>query len=103
MSQLSGLFRQVVKKSNHPNTLLHNLQLARAKQKYLVQGQLGDGAEGTALELGAPEELKKGTDTGKEGNFEGVDEKVLEGNSGMRSEAQGGEGGGSRENRGKVS
>jgi hypothetical protein len=64
MSQLTGLFRQVLKKSNHPNILIHNIQLERAKQKYLVQGRLGDGFD-SALEIGPPEEESKTLEDGQ--------------------------------------
>jgi hypothetical protein len=45
----------VTKKASHPNTLLYNVQLERARKKYLVQGQLDDGKEGTVA-LGSPDE-----------------------------------------------
>ncbi|EPE35735.1 hypothetical protein GLAREA_05072 [Glarea lozoyensis ATCC 20868] len=64
MSQLTGLFRQILKKSNHPNILVHNIQLERAKQKYLVQGRLGDGGD-IALEIGPPEKESKKLDDGQ--------------------------------------
>jgi hypothetical protein len=54
MSQLTNALRHITKKASHPNSLLYSAQLERAKQKYLVQGQLGDGKEG-AVALGSPE------------------------------------------------
>ena len=54
MSHLANALRQITKKSSNPNTLIYQLQLQRAKQKYLVQEQLGNGMEG-AVALGAPE------------------------------------------------
>lgn len=54
MSHLANALRQISKKSSHPNVLIYQLQLQRAKQKHLDQGQLGDGTEG-AVALGAPE------------------------------------------------
>ena len=57
MSQFGSVLRQVTKKAAHPNSLIYSVQLERAKQKYIVQGQLESGAEGTVA-LGAPEEEK---------------------------------------------
>lgn len=54
MSHLANALRQISKKSSHPNVLIYQLQLQRAKQKHLDQGQLGDGTEG-AVALSAPE------------------------------------------------
>jgi hypothetical protein len=54
MSQFTNALRHITKKASHPNALLYSAQLERAKQKYLVQGQLEDGKEG-AVALGAPE------------------------------------------------
>jgi hypothetical protein len=54
MSQLTNALRHITKKASHPNALLYSAQLERAKQKYLVQGQLEGGKEG-AVALGAPE------------------------------------------------
>jgi hypothetical protein len=85
MSQLTNALRHITKKASHPNALLYSAQLERAKQKYLVQGQLGDGKEG-AVALGAPETdgreraLEKGDarngigseGAGREGELKGV-------------------------------
>lgn len=54
MSHLANALRQITSKSSNPNALIYQLQLRRAKQKYLVQEQLGDGTEG-AVALEAPE------------------------------------------------
>ena len=54
MSHLANSLRQITSKSSNPNALIYQLQLQRAKQKYLVQEQLGDGME-AAVALGAPE------------------------------------------------
>lgn len=61
MSHLAALLRQVTRKSQHPNALLYDIQLARAKQKYLVREELSDGKEGI-VELGAPEEKVEAAD-----------------------------------------
>src|SRR5579871_5974662 len=58
MSQLGSLLRQITKKSSHPNAFIYKIQLERAKQKYLLQGQLDDGKE-DAVALGAPEEEER--------------------------------------------
>lgn len=59
MSHLAGALRQIAKKSQNPNTLIYQLQLQRAQQKYLVHERLGDGSEG-AVALEAPKgELRK--------------------------------------------
>jgi uncharacterized low-complexity protein len=73
MSQFTGLLRQMTKMASHPNSLLYNIQLERARQKF-VQGQLDDG-KGGAVTLGAPKdergeslmglEKKTGADTMK--------------------------------------
>jgi len=55
MSGLTNVLRLITKKASHPNSLIHQVQLERARKKYLVQGQLDDGKEG-AVALGAPEE-----------------------------------------------
>jgi hypothetical protein len=55
MSQLANALRQIAKKSMHPNALVHKVQLERARQKYIVRGEIGDGKE-DAVALGAPEE-----------------------------------------------
>ncbi|KAE8441454.1 hypothetical protein EG329_004947 [Mollisiaceae sp. DMI_Dod_QoI] len=55
MSGLANALRRIAKSASHPNALLYKTQLERAKQKYLVQGQLGDGKE-DAFMLGSPEE-----------------------------------------------
>jgi hypothetical protein len=78
MSQLAGAFRQVLKKATHPNVFIYNFQLEAAKEMYLVQGRLGDGANLPALELGAPEDVKdavKGTVQETTGDREGVEGK----------------------------
>ncbi|KFY25504.1 hypothetical protein V493_04643 [Pseudogymnoascus sp. VKM F-4281 (FW-2241)] len=54
MSHLANALRQITKKSSNPNALIYQLQLQRAKQKYLAQEQLGDGIEG-AVALGPPD------------------------------------------------
>ncbi|KFX92440.1 hypothetical protein O988_07276 [Pseudogymnoascus sp. VKM F-3808] len=65
MSYLANALRQITKKSSNPNTLIYQLQLERAKQKYLVQEQLGDGTE-AAVALGAPESKNGEKDLGQE-------------------------------------
>jgi len=55
MSALTNVLRHITKKAAHPNTLLYNVQLERAKNKYLLRGQLGDGLDGTVA-LDAPKE-----------------------------------------------
>lgn len=64
----------------HPNALVHKVQLERARQKYIVRGELGDGKE-DAVALGAPEEQEKGVEK------HGVDLKSTNGEV-MRSEDQ---------------
>ncbi|OBT65980.1 hypothetical protein VE03_03178 [Pseudogymnoascus sp. 23342-1-I1] len=54
MSHLANALRQITKKSSNPNALIYQLQLQRAKQRYLVQEQLGNGTQ-AAVALGAPE------------------------------------------------
>ncbi|KFY15256.1 hypothetical protein V492_02123 [Pseudogymnoascus sp. VKM F-4246] len=54
MSHLANALRQITNKSSNPNALIYQIQLQRAKQKYLVQEQLGSGT-GAAIALGAPE------------------------------------------------
>jgi hypothetical protein len=46
-------------------TIIYQLQLQRAKQKYLVQEQFGNGMEG-AVALRAPENEKEGEASGPE-------------------------------------
>jgi hypothetical protein len=53
MSQLGSLLRQITKKSSHPNTLIYEIQLERARQKLFVQRQLDDGKD-DAVALEAP-------------------------------------------------
>lgn len=65
MSHLANALRQITKKSSNPNALIYQLQLQRAKQKYLVQEQLGNGMEG-AVALGAPETENREKDSGPE-------------------------------------
>ncbi|KFX94621.1 hypothetical protein V495_01385 [Pseudogymnoascus sp. VKM F-4514 (FW-929)] len=94
MSYLANALRQITKKSSNPNTLIYQLQLERAKQKYLVQEQLGDGTE-AAVALGAPES-KNGENDAKqklgaldreqqshseaaEGNNEGIQSREADG------------------------
>lgn len=55
MSQLANALRHITKKASHPNALIYNVQLQRAKEKYLVQGQLEDGKE-EAVALAGPGE-----------------------------------------------
>jgi hypothetical protein len=64
MSQLTGILRQITKKAPHPNALLYTVQLERARQKILLQGQLDDGKEG-AIALGAVEKEGQEQETGK--------------------------------------
>jgi hypothetical protein len=101
MSQLGGVFRQIVKKANHPNILLHNIQLEHAKIKHLVQGQLGVGSDETALELGAPEEQKE-KDAGQERTLEAKDRSALEGKSEVVIEVKGEDNGRTEEVGGNV-
>lgn len=81
MAHLANVLRQITNKSSNPNALIYQLQLERAKQKYLVQEQLGSGAEG-AVALGAPESenVEKGSgpetaafDGGKQGDSEAAE------------------------------
>lgn len=53
MSLLTGALRAITKKASSPQSLIYSIQLERAKQKYIVRGEL-DGPE-SAIELGAPE------------------------------------------------
>lgn len=53
MLHLAGALRQITKKASHPNPLIFDIQLERAKQKYVVQGRLAASEYG-ALELSAP-------------------------------------------------
>jgi len=53
MSALANVLRHITKKASHPNALIHQIQLERARSKYLVQGRLGDGLEGV-VSLDAP-------------------------------------------------
>lgn len=55
MSQLAGLLRQITRKSSNPNAFVYQVQLERARQKYLVRGELDDG-KASAVALGAPED-----------------------------------------------
>lgn len=57
MSALTNVLRQITNKTTHPNALLHQIQLERAKNKYLVQGQLGHGVE-SVVALTAPEKAE---------------------------------------------
>jgi hypothetical protein len=92
MSQLTPLLRQITKKASHPNQLLYGVQLERARVKYLVRGELGDGKE--AVALGAPEEVKGGKE--KEGGRQaGGEDGVEDGEGGgVGMEAEQGQGGG---------
>ncbi|KIN03530.1 hypothetical protein OIDMADRAFT_177687 [Oidiodendron maius Zn] len=60
-ASLGSLLRQVTKKASHPNALIYEIQLARAKHKHLVQGQLEDGEE-DAVALPAPKEGERQED-----------------------------------------
>jgi hypothetical protein len=78
--QLANALRQVAKTAKHPNALLYQFQLERAKKKYLAEGkQLGDGLEGVVA-LGAPKEEqalvqdKAEMKSGSEGAVSGKDE-----------------------------
>lgn len=55
---LPTILRQIVKQAQHPNILLHKVQLAKAKRVYLKEDgtklSLGDGRGGEVLELDAP-------------------------------------------------
>ena len=68
MSGLAPVLRRLTKTASHPNSLLYAMQLERARVKYLVKGELGDGKE-DAMVLEAPkeniEELKSGEREGK--------------------------------------
>jgi hypothetical protein len=57
LSHLSSILRQITKKSFHPNSLIYDVQLARAKQKHLLTDQLGDGIE-IVVALGEPEKVE---------------------------------------------
>ena len=61
MPALGSLLRQLSKKASHPNALIYEIQLARAKHKYLVQEQLEDGEE-DAVALPAPKEGEREED-----------------------------------------
>ena len=74
---LSFILRQITKKASHPNALLHKVQLAKAKRKYLPDGapaQLGDG-KGEIFALEAPESEENHREAKAEmdvAEFEGV-------------------------------
>jgi hypothetical protein len=59
MPALSSLLGQIAQKASHPNDLVYKLQVARAKQKYLVQERLGDGREDTVALQAPKEELEE--------------------------------------------
>jgi hypothetical protein len=83
MSHLAGLLRQITTKSQNPNALIYQLQLERAKQKYLVDERLGGGSE-AAVALEAPEserlekeleQEKAALDTTKQSGSEAVERR----------------------------
>jgi len=100
MSALANALRQITKKAAHPNALLYQVQLDRAKKRHLIQGQLGDGLAGVVA-LKPPEEggeadiegersrrdeavaTQKDVEdvSGAVGNGEGVEEKGKDGGS----------------------
>ena len=113
MSHLANALRQITKKSSNPNALVYQLQLQRAKQKYLVQEQLGNGMEG-AVALETPEsengEKASGLETAaldreqqsdpeaRKGNSEGIkckeaDGEPARGHGGEAAHAEGEKGG----------
>jgi hypothetical protein len=97
--QLANALRQVAKTAKHPNALLYQFQLERAKKKYLAEGkQLGDGLDGVVA-LGAPKEENElgKAEMGKSGSEGAVSEKD-EG----KKEGDGAGGGGGAEIGGKA-
>jgi hypothetical protein len=56
MSALANALRAVVVKSSHPNSLVYQVQVERAKKKYVERGMLEGGQQEGAVALGAPEE-----------------------------------------------
>ena len=90
MSHLASLLRQITQKSKNLNALIYQLQLERAKQKYLVPGRLGDGVEG-AVALGAPEserrekEIERELTTKEQSGSESGSEAVERKNEGIES------------------
>ena len=81
MSALANALRQVVKRSNHPNSLVYQVQVERARTKYVERGLLEGGQEEGAVALGAPEENgekakpKMGSGEAAEGVGEGVERR----------------------------
>jgi len=88
MSYLTPLLRQLTRKASHPNALLYEVQLERARVKYLVNGELEDGKG--AVELGAPEEPAAELKTEDVKN----EKRELEGSESEAKKAEGEEAGG---------
>jgi hypothetical protein len=84
MSQLTNALRHITKKASHPNALLYSAQLERAKQKYLVQGQLEGGKEG-AVALGAPETDGRERELEKEDSRNGIGSEGAEREGGSKA------------------
>lgn len=61
MSHLTNILRQISKKASHPNSLIYSVQLLKAKQKYLVRGEIGVNEE-SAISLAAPDDNGSTTD-----------------------------------------
>jgi len=91
MSHLANVLRQITKKASHPNSLIHGVQLERARQKYIVRGELIDGKE-DAVALGAPKEERQERveEKGSKPEAAGPEEEGGEG----RAEAETGQGDG---------
>jgi hypothetical protein len=77
----------------HPNALLHKVQLERARQKYIVRGELGDGKE-EAIAIGAPEQQKAELErhavelSSSSGEVTGVEDQRMEGKVEQRREIE---------------
>lgn len=69
---LPTILRNIAQKSQHPNALLHKIQLAKAQRTFLPNElRISDGSHDKAFELGAPSDRNESVDlasTSKEGS-----------------------------------
>lgn len=74
MSHLASLLRAVTKRASHPNNLLYEAQLERARVKILVKGELGKGEDAVLLEQPRVEKKEEegleNVESGEEGGVE---------------------------------
>jgi len=95
MSALANALRAVVVKSSHPNSLIYQVQVERARKKHVERGLLEGGQQEGVVALGAPEETgaKRALETGSGGGPGGAErENRAVGGEEAEAEAEAGRG-----------